>query len=124
MGVNGQRYATAALPLDRPGTHCTGGWMGLGADLDGCGKSRHHRRLNTKPSSRYRIAVATTLSRLTSRVHTTSKSRVWVDVVSFSETSLTTSTLQRNTTQKSNTTLHRCENVKYSHNFASSLKCV
>ena len=28
------------LPRERPGTHCTGGWVGRGADLDRCGKSR------------------------------------------------------------------------------------
>ena len=27
-------------PRERPGTQCTGGWVGLRADLDGCGKSR------------------------------------------------------------------------------------
>ena len=27
-------------PLERPGTHCVGGWVGFGAGLDGCGKSR------------------------------------------------------------------------------------
>jgi hypothetical protein len=27
-------------PRERPGTHCTGGWVGLGAGLDRCGKSR------------------------------------------------------------------------------------
>jgi hypothetical protein len=26
-------------PPERPSTHCTGGWVGLSADLDGCGKS-------------------------------------------------------------------------------------
>ena len=25
---------------ERPGTHCTGGWVGHRAGLDGCGKSR------------------------------------------------------------------------------------
>ena len=30
-------------PQERPGTHCTGGWVGLRAGLDGCGKSRLHR---------------------------------------------------------------------------------
>ena len=28
------------LPPGRPGTHCTGGWVGLRAGLDWCGKSR------------------------------------------------------------------------------------
>ena len=39
-GVRAQRHASAALhPRERPGTHCTGGWMGPRAGLDG-GKSR------------------------------------------------------------------------------------
>jgi hypothetical protein len=42
--VRGQRHASAALPLGkRPGTHCIGGWVGLRAGMDGCGKSRPHR---------------------------------------------------------------------------------
>ena len=28
------------LPRERPGTHCTGGWVGPGAGLERCGKSR------------------------------------------------------------------------------------
>jgi hypothetical protein len=32
MGMGGQRHALAALP----GTHCTGGWVGPRAGLDGC----------------------------------------------------------------------------------------
>jgi len=31
---------THFTPLERPGTHHTGGWVGLSAGLDGCGKSR------------------------------------------------------------------------------------
>jgi len=27
-------------PLERPGIHCIGGWVGFKAGLDGCGKSR------------------------------------------------------------------------------------
>jgi len=39
--VRGQRHATAApYPRERPGTHCTGGWVGPRAGLDWCGKSR------------------------------------------------------------------------------------
>jgi hypothetical protein len=36
MGVSGQRHASAALyPRGKnPGTHCTGGWVGLRAGLD------------------------------------------------------------------------------------------
>jgi len=30
-------------PRERPGTHCTGGWVCLRAGLDGYGKSRPHR---------------------------------------------------------------------------------
>ena len=34
-------YPPAALPLGkRPGTHCTGGWVGPRAGLDGCGCSK------------------------------------------------------------------------------------
>ena len=29
-----------SLPRERPGTHCTGGWVGPRARLDRCGKSR------------------------------------------------------------------------------------
>jgi len=39
MEVGGQRHAPIALPPERPGTDCTGGWVGLRASLDGCGKS-------------------------------------------------------------------------------------
>jgi len=43
-GVRGQRHAPAALyPRERPGTHCTGGWVGPRAGMDRCGKSRPHR---------------------------------------------------------------------------------
>jgi len=39
--VRGQLHALAApYSQERPGTHCTGGWVGLRADLDWCGKSR------------------------------------------------------------------------------------
>jgi len=39
--VRGQRHAPAApYPRERSGTHCTGGWVGLRAGLDRCGKSR------------------------------------------------------------------------------------
>jgi len=40
MGMNGQRHAPAALPpAKRPGTDCTGGWVGFRAGLDVCRKS-------------------------------------------------------------------------------------
>ena len=36
-----QRHTPAVLyPRERPGTHCTGGWVGPRAGLDSCGKSR------------------------------------------------------------------------------------
>ena len=48
----GQRHAPAALPpREGPGTHCTGGWVGPTAGLDGCGKSRLYRDLIPGPSS-------------------------------------------------------------------------
>ena len=51
-GVRGQRHAPAApYRRERPGTHCTGGWVGLRAGLDWCGKSRLHRDLIPGPSS-------------------------------------------------------------------------
>jgi hypothetical protein len=36
---------------ERPGTHCTGGWVGPRAGLDRCGKSRLHRDSIPGPSS-------------------------------------------------------------------------
>jgi hypothetical protein len=39
-GVGVQRHSPASLLLgNRPGTHCTGGWMSPRAGLDVCGKS-------------------------------------------------------------------------------------
>ena len=35
-------------PRERPGTHCTGGWVGPRDGLDGCGKSRHTLRLDPR----------------------------------------------------------------------------
>ena len=64
MGVGGQHLAPTALPAgQRPGAHCTGGWVGRRAGLDGCGKSRLHRESNFGPSSPQRVAMPTTLSR-------------------------------------------------------------
>ena len=38
-GVGGQIHVPAALPPGKGlGTHCTGGWVGPKAGLDGCGK--------------------------------------------------------------------------------------
>jgi hypothetical protein len=44
MGVGSQRHAPATLPPGKSlGTHCIGGWVGLRAGPDGCGKTRPHR---------------------------------------------------------------------------------
>jgi hypothetical protein len=65
MGVGGQRHVPSALPPGkRPNTHCTGGWVGLGAGLDRSGKSRPHRGSNPGPSSLQWVAILTMLSRL------------------------------------------------------------
>jgi hypothetical protein len=51
-------------PRERPGTHCTGGWVGPRASLDECRKSRqHHRDSMPGPSSPQRVAIPTELSR-------------------------------------------------------------
>ena len=51
-GVDGQLHDLAALsPGKRPGTHCTGGWVGPKDGLDGCAKSHPHRDLIPGPSS-------------------------------------------------------------------------
>jgi len=51
-GVRGQHHAPAAFyPRERPGTHCTGGWVGPRGGLDRCGKSRPHRDSIPVPSS-------------------------------------------------------------------------
>ena len=40
-GDEGQRHAPAAFyPRERPGTHCTGDWVGPRVGVDRCGKSR------------------------------------------------------------------------------------
>ena len=64
-GVGGQRHAPAALPRERPGTHCTGGWVGPMAGLDGREKSRpFHRDSIPGPSSPQRVAIPTELTGL------------------------------------------------------------
>ena len=42
-GVSVQRHAQSLYPRERPGTHFIGGWVGLTAGLDGCGKPRPQR---------------------------------------------------------------------------------
>ena len=63
-GVRGHRHAPAApFPRERPGTHCTGGWVGLRAGLNRRGKSRPHRDSFPGPSSPQAVAIPTTLPR-------------------------------------------------------------
>jgi hypothetical protein len=46
MEVGGKRHdLTAFHPRKGPGTHGTGGWVSLDADLDGCGIFGRHRNL-------------------------------------------------------------------------------
>ena len=43
-GVGSQSHAPVALPPGKkPGSHCTGGWVGSRADLGGCRPSGPHR---------------------------------------------------------------------------------
>ena len=64
MGMGGQRHAPGALlPGKRPDTHCTRGSVGPTAGLDGCGKSRSHRNSIPGPSSTWRVAIPTELSK-------------------------------------------------------------
>ena len=65
-------------PWERPGTHCTGGWVGHRAGLDGCGKFRPHRNSIPGPSNPYRVAIPTELSRPILLVYTTDyKDNAW-----------------------------------------------
>jgi hypothetical protein len=51
-GVSGQQHAPAILyPRERPGTHCTGGWVGPRVGLNRCRKSRPHLDSIPGPSS-------------------------------------------------------------------------
>ena len=61
-GVRGQRHSPAALyPRERPGTHCTGSWVGPRAGLDRCGKSRTHRDSIPGPSNTQPVTILTEL---------------------------------------------------------------
>jgi len=62
-GVGGRHAPAAPYPRERPGTHCTGGWVGPRAGLDKCGKSRPPPGLGPGPSNPYRVAVPTELLR-------------------------------------------------------------
>jgi len=50
-GVSGQQHAPAILyPREGPDTHCTGGWVGPRAGLDGRKNSPHQNSI-PRPSS-------------------------------------------------------------------------
>jgi hypothetical protein len=55
MALNGRGWSAQRpgrfTSWKRPGTHCTGGWVGPRAGLDGCGKSRPHQDSIPGPSS-------------------------------------------------------------------------
>jgi len=61
MGVGGHRDAPTALHSGMIGNLCTGGWVGSGACLDGCGNSRPHRSSILGPSSPQQVAKPTAL---------------------------------------------------------------
>jgi hypothetical protein len=50
-------------PLERPGTHCIGGWVGPSAGRDRCGKTCPHRIWSPGPFSRQRVAMPAELTR-------------------------------------------------------------
>ena len=54
-------HPSRSLPWERPGTHCTGGWVGPRADLDRCRKSHPHRKLIPGPSTPKSVAILTML---------------------------------------------------------------
>ena len=49
--------------LERPGTHSIGDWVDPRAGLDGCGKSHPPLGFDPQPSSPWRVAIPTELSR-------------------------------------------------------------
>ena len=60
-GVSGQQHTPAALyPRERPGTHCTGGWVGPRASLDGR-KISSPLGSDPEPSSPQSVTIPTEL---------------------------------------------------------------
>jgi hypothetical protein len=66
LGYTSTRYSTSALdasrhgrftPVKRPDTHCTRGWVDLGVDMDGSGKSRLQRSSKPEPSNPPPVAI-------------------------------------------------------------------
>ena len=54
-GLGGQRHALAALPQEKPGNHCTGGWVGPRSGLDSCGNSLSHWDSIPRPFSLWQV---------------------------------------------------------------------
>jgi hypothetical protein len=52
-------------PRERPGTHCTEGWVGPRVGLDVCEKSRPHRDRPARSQSLYRLSYPTPLYYIT-----------------------------------------------------------
>jgi len=61
-------------PGERPGTRCTGGWVGHSASLDGCGKSRSQLGFDPRTVQTVRVTIPTEISRPT---HKYKWSRNW-----------------------------------------------
>ena len=60
--MRGQRHAPAAFyPQERPGTHCTGGWVGPRAGLQG-GKTRPTGIRSPDRPARSSVAIPTELT--------------------------------------------------------------
>jgi hypothetical protein len=57
MGVGGQLHTPAALPPGkRPGTHCTGDWVGPRAGLEGCPTEIRSPDRPARSESLYRLS--------------------------------------------------------------------
>ena len=76
MGVGWQTPRPGRFtPGERAGTHCIAGWVSPRAGLDGFGKPRPHGDSIPGPSSPYRVAKPTELSRSTFLKHTRYKNK-------------------------------------------------
>ena len=62
IGEGSASRSGGSLLQEKPGSHCTGGWVGLRAGLDGCENSRPHRDSIVGPLSQWPVAIPTTLS--------------------------------------------------------------
>ena len=87
-GGSGQSHALATLPpRRRPGTRCTGGWVGCKTGLDGCRKSHTYWALIPRPSTPQWIAILTMLSRTMQRLGNIKKWRnVFIIVTNYYRT--------------------------------------